>query len=345
MPVYDKIFLKGRVKVNPLENLYEIIDDLKDDGKVKLAYDRRAKQVCIIKERNLQCELLYKILKTEEIPYVPEIYRLVEFEEKLFVVEEYIPGLTLEELLQYNETFPENDVADIMRQICESLYILHAYNIIHRDIKPSNIILTKDGVIRLIDFGISRIAKDENDTDTKYLGTRGYAPPEQYGFGQTDARSDIYSLGVLIQRLLGKNYNGWIKPIIERCTQFDPEKRYDTAEDLLNEIDRLHWKENFKQMKNAPASNVAEEEPNFEDKVDGMIEKLQTLDTMMDAYGEIAEDDPLRAKLIESGAWTTAEEFKNLASSLTPEELNEIFNTTKQIEEIMADDDEDDKKV
>lgn len=317
--------------MNPLENFYEIIDDLTANGKVKLAYERRAKQICVIKERALNSALLYKILKAETIPYVPEIYRVVEFEEKLFVVEEYISGATLAEILQYDENFSEDDAANIMRQICESLTILHAYNIIHRDIKPSNIMLTRDGFIRLIDFGISRIAKDDSDTDTKYLGTRGYAPPEQFGFGQTDARSDIYSLGVLTQRLLGKKYRGWLKKIINRCTQFDPEKRYDTAQDLLNEFDRLRWKENLRQLKKSPTQNVSDDEEDFEGKIDGMIEKLQTLDTMMDAYGEIAKDDPLRAKLIEGGAWTTAEEFQQLVESLTPEEFLAIFDTSTGI--------------
>lgn len=338
--------------MNPLENFYEIIDDLKGDGKIKLAYERRAKQMCIIKERHLNTKPLYEILKNEDMPYIPEIYRLVEYDEKLFVVEEYIPCLTLEEILQFNETFSENDTADIMRQLAESLMILHAYNIIHRDIKPSNVMLTKDGVIRLIDFGISRIAKDDSDTDTKFLGTRGYAPPEQFGFGQTDARSDIYSLGVLIQRLLGKNYHGWLKEIINRCTQFDPENRYNTAEELLDELNRLRWKENLIQMKNAPAQNVAEPEPDFEDKIDGMIEKLQTIDTMMDAYNEIADDDPRRAKLIEKGAMTTAEELNDIVHSLTPEEIKEIIGnqpelekelieTQKLLAEIMNDDTDD----
>lgn len=319
--------------MNPLENFYEIIDDLKDGGKVKLAYERRAKQVCIIKERNLNTAPLYQILKNEDMPYIPEIYRLVEFEGKLFIVEEYIPGLTLEELLQYNGNFSEKDTADIMRQMCEILMILHAYNIIHRDIKPSNIMLTKDGVIRLIDFGISRIAKDDSDTDTKYLGTRGYAPPEQFGFGQTDARSDIYSLGVLTQRLLGKDYHGWLKEIINRCTQFDPENRYNTAEELLDEFNRLRWKENLKQMKDAPNLNTAEVEPNFEDKIDAMIEKFQTLETMNDAYNEISEIDPMRAKLIEKGAMTTAEELNDIVHSLSPEEINELIDNQPELKE------------
>ena len=340
--------------MNPLENFYEIIDDLKGDGKIKLAYERRAKQMCIIKERHLNTKPLYEILKNEDMPYIPEIYRLVEYDGKLFVVEEYIPCLTLEELLQYNETFNENDAADIMRQLAESLMILHAYNIIHRDIKPSNVMLTKDGVIRLIDFGISRIAKDDSDTDTKFLGTRGYAPPEQFGFGQTDARSDIYSLGVLIQRLLGKNYRGWLKEIINRCTQFDPENRYNTAEELLDELNRLRWKENIKQMKNSPAQNVSETEPDFEDKIDGMIEKLQTLDTMTDAYNEIADDDPRRAKLIEKGAMATAEELNDIVHSLSAEEIKELIDNQPELEkelleaqkllaEIMNDDDDNKK--
>ena len=199
--------------MNPLENFYEIIDDLKPNGKVKLAYDRRAKLICVIKERSLEVAKLYGILKAAAIPHLPEIYRLVKFNKKLFVVEEYIAGRTLEEILKYEKNFDEKNTANITRQICQSLKILHGYKIIHRDIKPSNIMLTRDGFIRLIDFGISRIAKDDSDTDTNFLGTRGYAPPEQYGFGQTDARSDIYSLGVLttlarqkLSRLVEKNY-------------------------------------------------------------------------------------------------------------------------------------------
>lgn len=310
--------------MNPLENFYEIIDDLNADGKVKIAYDRKAKLICVIKERDLNLAKLYTLLKTAEIPYVPEIYRLVKFDKKLFVVEEYISGQTLAEILKYEKNFDAQAATHIMRQICQSLQVLHGYKIIHRDIKPSNIMLTRDGVIRLIDFGISRIAKDTSDTDTKYLGTRGYAPPEQFGFGQTDARSDIYSLGVLTQRLLGKNYKGWLKKIIERCTQFDPEKRYDSVENLLEDLDRRSWKEHLKQLKKSPAENFSEEELSTGDKLEELISKIEDLDAMFDAHQEIGNEDTLRARLIESGALELADEVEKLAHSFTDEDFEEM---------------------
>ena len=85
--------------------------------------------------------------------------------------------------------------------MCDGLKELHEQKIIHRDIKPSNMILQADGRIRLIDFDAARIFKDNKATDTELLGTKDYAPPEQYGFGQTDPRSDIYSLGVTIKNV------------------------------------------------------------------------------------------------------------------------------------------------
>ncbi len=327
--------------MNPLEKIYEIIDDLKPNGKVKLAYDRNAKLICVIKERNLNLAKLYSILKTAKIPHVPEIYRLVKFDEKLFVVEEYINGRTLEEILKYEKNFDEKTVANITRQICQSLEILHSYKIIHRDIKPSNIMLTRDGFIRLTDFGISRIAKDDSDTDTKFLGTRGYAPPEQYGFGQTDARSDIYSLGVLIQRLLGKDYHGWIKKIIERCTQFDPEKRYDSVENLLEDFDRRSWKQSLKKFKKPPVENISDAELSTGEKLDELTKMLEDIDAMFDAHQEIKNDDPLRARLIENSVLDIATEFEKLAYSFTDEDFEEM---RAALEEFPIDDLDSDTK-
>ena len=91
-----------------------------------------------------------------------------------------------------------------MEELCEVLVFLHGYGIIHRDIKPSNLLLAPDGHIRLIDFDAAREGKPSADNDTRLLGTRGYAPPEQYGFAQTDSRADIYAAGVTMKQLLGK---------------------------------------------------------------------------------------------------------------------------------------------
>ena len=307
--------------MNPLE-----IDKLKADGRIRLAYNRVAKQICVVKERNPQTAALYKILREIKSRYIPKIYRLAEFDGKFFVVEEYIGGRTLAEILKYEIAVPEALAANIFRQICECLQILHANKIIHRDIKPANVMLTSDGVIRLIDFGIARIVKEDSDTDTEFLGTRGYAPPEQYGFGQTDARSDIYSLGVTIQRLLGKKYDGWLKKILARCTKLDPENRYESVEKLLDDFDRRRWQQNLKQFKKNPAAmNAAPEtELDLYGKLDELVRKLEDIDAMYDSYIELSDGDELQKRLIERGAMEIAEEFEQIVYSFTDEEFAEM---------------------
>ncbi|HZW04074.1 MAG TPA: protein kinase, partial [Anaerolineaceae bacterium] len=111
--------------------------------------------------------------------------------------------------------------------------------IIHRDIKPQNIIVDEQGKITLIDFGISRIYDETAQEDTYNFGTRHYAAPEQYGFSQTDCRSDIYSLGVLLCWLLTGSTdvqqankaipNPWLVNVIARCTAFAPKDRFKNA--------------------------------------------------------------------------------------------------------------------
>lgn len=225
-----------------LKNTYEMLDVLKDTGesKVLLAYDKRGRQNCVLKECSLHSRALYKTLKEIPDPHVPRVYRLIEQDGKLLVIEEYIEGRTLTEIMQSSPTqaIDEALAMDILRQLCECLAPLHERGIIHRDIKPSNLILTKDGVVKLIDFGIARTEKQDTDADTEFLGTRGYAPPEQYGFGQTDARSDIYALGVTMQRALGKEYAGRLRDILRKCTSLDPANRYPSVDALLEDAER-----------------------------------------------------------------------------------------------------------
>ena len=230
--------------MNPLKNFYETIDALKDD-KIFLVYDKIAKQICVLKERNLKTADIYKKLKKINSPCVPEIFRVVEFDGKIFVVEEFIEGQTLAEILIY-KNFDEKFVADILKKLCDGLKILHKEKIIHRDLKPSNIMLTKNNSVKLIDFSISRIEKENSETDTDFLGTRGYAPPEQFGFGQTDSRSDIFSLGKTFQKILGENYRGYLKKILQKCTELDPAKRYQTVEEISVDIDKKFFRHKLK---------------------------------------------------------------------------------------------------
>lgn len=215
---------------------YDKIDNLKNEN-VILAYDKIGKRLCVVKKYKIDILEIVKRLKQIENKHLPQIYRIIEKENRLFVVEEYIEGETLLEILKKNKNgLNEKFALNILRQLCDILILIHNEKIIHRDIKPTNIILTKNNTIKLIDFGIARIIKTDNEQDTEILGTKGYAPPEQYGFKNTNFASDIYSLGVTIKRILPQNYKGKLLKILNKCTAFDPNNRYQTAEELLSDL-------------------------------------------------------------------------------------------------------------
>lgn len=234
--------------MNPLQFLYDTVDVIKDGktGKTSLIYDKVGKQFYILKERDLKTAEIYKRLQEIKSPYLPEIYHAVEYDGKFFIVEEYIQGRTLYEILIHNNGLDEKKSAEVLKQICKALKILHAQKIIHRDIKPSNIMVTKNNSVKLIDFGIARIVKENRENDTNFLGTRGYAPPEQFGFGQTDSRSDIFSLGITIQKILGENYDGYLKNILAKCTELNPANRYQSVEEILIDIDKKYFRYKIK---------------------------------------------------------------------------------------------------
>ena len=227
-----------------LGDTYELVDTLKDSEQsfVAAVYDKRARRLCVLKRRDLHSRPIYQTLKELDDPHVPKIFRLFERDGKLIVIEEHIDGQTLEEILIYQPEKLNEDLAEkILFQLCECLAAFHAKNIIHRDLKPSNIMLTEKNFVKLIDFGIARIFKAESTADTELMGTRGYAPPEQFGlfdFGQTDRRSDIYALGVTLKNLLGSDYDGRLKKILDKCTSLEPSKRFQSVEELANAVIR-----------------------------------------------------------------------------------------------------------
>ncbi|MEN6389484.1 MAG: serine/threonine-protein kinase [Syntrophomonas sp.] len=124
--------------------------------------------------------------------------------DRWYLVMEYIKGVTLKEVVEKRGPIPEDEVLDWARQLCEILIYLHSQNppIIFRDLKPTNIMITPEGHIKLIDFGIARHFRQGNTADTTAYGSHGFAPPEQYGQNQTDERADIYALGATLHYLL-----------------------------------------------------------------------------------------------------------------------------------------------
>lgn len=165
---------------------------------------------------------VYLTLQDCPHPCLPKIYEIVITEETTTIIEEYIEGRSLGGVNLSGKQF-----TGVVRDLCLVLEFLHGKGIIHRDIKPSNIIYTESGHICLIDFDAAREPKENREQDTRLLGTRGYAPPEQYGFSQTDVRTDIYSLGITLEQILqGRFQRLRYKRRLRKCAELDPDKRY-----------------------------------------------------------------------------------------------------------------------
>jgi len=188
-----------------------------------------------------------EILKTLSHPGIPKPITNIDIDdnEYTYTIREYLEGITLEEYLTTRE-IDESEAVSICIKLCDILIYLHDRDepVIHRDIKPSNIIINPlDGNIALIDFEICRIFHDDAETDTVNFGTRKFAPPEQYGFAQTDCRADIYAMGALLTYILtgspddaGKNGGGKasisLMRIAAKCLEIDRDKRYKSAAKL-----------------------------------------------------------------------------------------------------------------
>ena len=195
---------------------------------------------CYLGENRSSGETEASLLKKLDNPSIPHLIAEYQNETMLCVVREFIEGLPLNEFVAQERPTPEQSVA-IASQICDILAYLHAQSppIIHRDIKPQNIILDSDSKAWLIDFGISREYDASASKDTTYFGTVDFAPPEQYGFSQTDHRTDIFSLGVLIgwlltgesqpRKALPKLRSSRLKKIVQTCTELTPDRRYSSA--------------------------------------------------------------------------------------------------------------------
>ena len=152
----------------------------------------------------------------------------------------YVEGDTLGFLLQ-DALFSPEETRKIITQVCRALWVLHSMSAVHRDIKPENVILRGADAV-LIDFDAARLHKPEHEADTQILGTTGFAAPEQYGLSQTDIRTDIYALGVLINVMLTGEHpskklaEGKLGRVVERCTRVNPQKRYKNVLRLMEAI-------------------------------------------------------------------------------------------------------------
>ncbi len=183
----------------------------------------------------------YEVMKTLSTLNHPNLMRIYDADiisDRCVCLCEYVEGSTIEAQVRTYGVYSEKNAKIIMLSVCSGLCALHQHGFVHRDINPSNVMLTDRGVVKIIDYDIVRTVKANKNKDTDILGTVGYTAPEQFGFQQTDQRADIYSCGVLLNYLLTgqipseRMYMGPLRPVIERCTEIDPQKRFGNADQL-----------------------------------------------------------------------------------------------------------------
>lgn len=257
-----------------IDGKYEVLREIGKGGMsvVYLAMDKRLNKQWAIKEfrkdkddasKQVALKALLdeaNLMKKLDHPTLPRIVDIIETNHTVYIVMDYIEGESLNKVLDAYGAQPQEAVIEWAKQLSGVLDYLHTQNppVIYRDMKPANIMLKPDGTVRLIDFGIAREYKEGKEGDTEAIGTRGYAAPEQFGGrGQTDARTDIYSLGVTLYHLVtGKNpaeppyeiypirhwdpsLSSGLEWLIQKCTQLNPGDRYQSCAEVTYVLENL----------------------------------------------------------------------------------------------------------
>jgi serine/threonine protein kinase len=249
-----------------LDGKYEILRILGQGGMstVYLCKNKRLGNLWAVKEViskwNNKIDFLAEpnILKNLSHIGIVRIIDIFHEDENLYIVEDFIEGKTLKEYIDINGPISSVMAAEISLQICGILNYLHSLNppIIYRDLKPSNIMIKPDNKVVLIDFGIARTYKEGQEGDTVILGSKGYIAPEQLANVQSNAQTDIYSLGAtMFFMLTGKsiglptelmfleNYpqdadRNFIK-VIQKASAIEPDKRYPEVKQMLSDINAV----------------------------------------------------------------------------------------------------------
>lgn len=180
---------------------------------------------------------VYYALRDADSPRVPKV-ESVELGWDTVIIEQFVDGRTLDEL-KLTRQFTRDDIISIAEQLLRALIDIGAKSIVHRDIKASNIMIGDSGQLWLIDFGGARIFRPGADRDSSPAGTDGHAAPEQYGAGQSDARSDIYGTGTVMRELCelaGLKRGDALRKFADRCSRFDPIDRFNTPQEALKTL-------------------------------------------------------------------------------------------------------------
>ncbi len=217
----------------------EVLSDKSGHSVILVRHGKTGKEGVKRRVGKDEYEIYEKIQSAENI-HLPKIYAIFSGDGEYSVIEEKIDGTRLSDFI-YDMNWDEETVLWVITQLCEGLAVFHERGIVHRDLKPENIMYS-DGIFKIIDFNIARMHKEDAGHDTEYLGTPGYAAPEQFGFGQSDIQTDIYSLGVLMNVMLTgrfpneEMYKGPLEGVIKKCIALSPDKRFQSVFYLVSEL-------------------------------------------------------------------------------------------------------------
>lgn len=248
-------------------SFYQVVATINEPHKVYLVCHRDSGRFFVKKILDVYSVDIYKELQAHPIPGIPRIIDSWEENERLIIIEEFISGITLRDIIENDSSdtrgiLTVEQIGHYMISLCEILERLHSHNppLIHRDIKPSNIIITSYDNVILLDFNAARFYSGEpgRESDTQLLGTKGYAAPEQYGFGESSPQTDLYSIGRILQECVDAlpNDNSQAEHkidqqstvstkitdshifdnVIRKCTQLTPSQRYASAGALKNAL-------------------------------------------------------------------------------------------------------------
>lgn len=230
-------------------SFYRELTVLDEKKNIVLVQDIRNSELCVKKTLDIYSRDVYEQLASVRIEGVPAVKECVADDGKLIVVEEYVQGRSLKQVLDEQGLLNEEQAYNIAVQLADILVRLHQLEpaIVHRDIKPSNIIIEKNGHVNLIDFNAARHVNADKNEDTRMLGTVYFAAPEQFGFGQSDERTDIYGLGATINYIMTGDKPGAgiaecrFSDILKKCLMVDAKDRYQSAEELRGVLDMLNY--------------------------------------------------------------------------------------------------------
>ena len=220
---------------------YSLAGVLSDKNSCKvLRLRNKASNRCLVLRSLPRHSEAYEVLCGIRCENLPEIYDAIDTSDGQIVLEEYIDGITVAQVMEGGR-YRYHGAKRVLTCVCQALTVMHQRGLVHRDVKPENVMISSDGRVVLIDFNASRTVSAACK-DTVIMGTVGYASPEQLGIAQSDARTDIYAAGILLNVMLtGKHptevfAKGHAGRVVKKCTALNPDDRYQSAEGLTKAL-------------------------------------------------------------------------------------------------------------